>query len=432
MELTIDHLSNDYSSELLETVKPMYHEPAHEANPLRVVMVSEASLEHTSGVTNSVKKVASHLLGEGHEVTIVCPGPAPKSFGEADVIATKSVNLMGFDVGRKSTKKFLKLLESLDPDVAHIAAPMRVPQGVLFLGGNAIDATHRLEIPTVAVYQTDAVRFAGHLGLGLTSTVVERQLRKFHNKADINLVPSTASHQDLVSWGVNPETIRHWARGVDTRLFHIDRRDSEEVRQLRAKWAPNGEVVLGVVSRLEPEKSLHKLEVLTDLPSTRLVIIGEGTSRKILAAHLGKEVIFTGKLTGEDLAIAYAALDIFTFPGVADTFGQVIQEAHASGVPVIAANRGGPRDLVSHGETGFLYEPSKKHRKDKQLKAYVEQLVNDKDLRQSMGLSAWQSVQGRTWYMLGEQVVDYYKESINLRGQKMSISQAIGRLASAQ
>jgi phosphatidylinositol alpha 1,6-mannosyltransferase len=384
------------------------------ATALHILLVSEASLEHTSGVTNSVKQVTEQLVTGGHQVSIICPHPAPSSFVGAEIMTTKSINLKGFDVGHKTVKRFRQVMNDVGPDVLHAAAPMQVPKGVLFLGGNAIKAACKLEVPAVAVYQTDAVRFAGFLGLGLTAPVIEKQLRKMHNRAQLNLVPSEASRQDLLHWGVRADTIRPWGRGVDTSLFRSNRKTTPEVMELRDRWAPNGEVIVGVVSRLEPEKSLHKLGVLNDISGLRLVVVGDGTEKAALHKAL-PNAHFTGRLGGEELANAYAALDIFAFPSTVDTFAQVIQEAHASGVPVVAANRGGPRDLVLHGVNGFLYEPAEKHAADTELRQYVMQLAEDHALRTVMAEKAEAFVAGKSWAVLTHQILDYYYEALQIQ-----------------
>ncbi len=395
---------------------------------LRVTVVSECSLEHASGVTNSVVQMARCLEADGHAVTVICPSPAPATLGNAEVIATKSVNLRGFDVGQCSRKKLKELFRSLDPDIVHAASPMRTPKAMgLFIGANAVRAADKLDIATTAVYQTDSVRFAKHLGLDLAGSAVKKQVRKAHKRSDLNLVPSSSSETDLIEWGVDPATIRRWGRGIDTSLFSPERRSSEAVATLRSQWAPNGEVIIGIVSRLEPEKRIHKLAVLSDIPGTRIVVVGKGTRRRKLESVLGDRAIFTGRLDGDDLANAFAAIDIFPFPSTVDTFGQVIQEAKASGLSIVAANRGGPKDLIRHGETGYLYEPSSKRSPDTELRVYVERLVEDQALRHRIGRAARSSVEDRTWDVLYGELIGHYQESIDLRAAKGSTSSAVGR-----
>lgn len=385
-----------------------------------VGIVSESSLEHASGVTRSVKEVTRHLMSDGHQVTITCPSPAPDEFGGAEVIPTQSLRLKGFDVGRRSRKDFQKDFGRLGIDMLHVASPMNTPGGALFLGGNAIRAASDMDVPTTAVYQTDAVRFSSHLGLGIAQPIIKKLLRDMHNTADINLVPSRTSMQDLIEWGVQPETIDYWGRGVDSDAFNPLFRSTPAGIALRETLTPNGEVLLGVVSRLEPEKRLHKLKVVTDIPNTKLLVVGKGTEQKHLQDVLGKKAIFTGRLDGDDLSAAYAVIDTFLFPSVTDTFAQVVQEAKASGVPVIAANRGGPRDLVEHGVTGFLYEPARKEKDDSELREYANHLVTNHEVRAEMGRRARMSVEGRTWKnLVCNDLVGQYVKAAAVRQRKV-------------
>ncbi|MFI5271086.1 MAG: glycosyltransferase [Candidatus Saccharimonadales bacterium] len=396
---------------------------------LHVVMVSESALSHACGVTTSVLQVARFMMDEGHKVTIVCPSPAEDSVGEAEVITTRSVNLKGFSVGLMSKRKFTGLFEELEPDVVHAASPMKTPKGVgLFLGGHAISAASELGIPITAVYQTDAVRFAGHLGLGLTAPVVEKLVRNMHNKADLNLVPSSAAEEDLINWSVRPDSIVRWGRGVDVETFNPRRRESEEVEALRAQLAPSSETIIGITSRLEPEKSIHKLEILRGIPESRMVVVGKGTQRDKLAKRLGHQTTFTGRLGGEDLANAYAAMDVFAYPSITDTFAQVVQEAKASGVPVVAAARGGPKDLVAHGETGYLYKPGGKRGMDHELHDYVKALVEDPELRAYMSMAARESVEDRTWQHLGREILGHYRTSIEIQRGREAGAERVGQL----
>jgi phosphatidylinositol alpha 1,6-mannosyltransferase len=384
---------------------------------LTVAIVSESSMSHTSGVTNSVMHIADYLQRAGHRPTIICPQPAPDEINGVPVIQTPSVMLKGFNIGHATQRRFRHMYESIQPDVAHIAAPMGIPSSCLFLGKNAVRVAMAEDIPTVAVYQTDAVRIASHLGLGPASAIVETEVRRLHNNATINLVPSRSAMRDVIDWGVDALSLRMWGRGVDTDLFRADRRMSYEAALNRAMWAPNGEVIVGVVSRLEPEKSLHKLEILQDIPGIKVVITGSGTQEPTLK-NLMPKATFTGKLTGNALANAYASFDIFAFPSTADTFAQVIQEAMASGVPVVAARRGGPKDLVDHGLNGFLYEPSDRKGVDSELRKHVMLLANDKAMRERMAMAAVESVQSKTWDSLSQQMIAYYREAIQIERQR--------------
>jgi phosphatidylinositol alpha 1,6-mannosyltransferase len=203
-----------------------------------------------------------------------------------------------------------------------------------------------------------------------------------------------------------------WRRGVDTARFSPAKRDGA----LRAALAPNGERLIGFVGRLASEKQVEDLAVLNDLPGTRLVIVGSGPlkdslTRRLPGAH------FAGFQGGEDLARHMASLDLFVHPGESETFCQTIQEAMASGVPVVAVGRGGPLDLVDPSRTGWLYRPGDLAG----LRDRVRDLVYDDIKRSAFAEAAYRTVQGRTWPVLCEQLVGYYERAIRVRDRQNDV-----------
>ena len=207
-------------------------------------------------------------------------------------------------------------------------------------------------------------------------------------------------------------------RGVDTALFRPEWQDDPETLALKRALAPNGEVLLGYVGRLAPEKELHRLAELAQLPGTRLVLVGEGPSRNELGARLAEAVAassgrpnlppaFLGPRTGADLARAYATFDVFVHTGTKETFGQTLQEAAAAGLPVVAPAVGGPLDLVDHGRSGYLFDP----RVRGDLARWVAELVDSPSLRASMGAAGPEMVAHRSWSSLTEQLVGHYERA---------------------
>jgi len=196
-----------------------------------------------------------------------------------------------------------------------------------------------------------------------------------------------------------------WGRGVDSTLFHPDRKDDPETATLRRRLAPGGEVLIGYVGRLAPEKELHRLVELNDLPGTRVVLVGDGPS----ADHLGEQLpgaALLGRQEGLDLARSYAAFDLFVHTGTRETFGQTLQEAAAAGLPVIAPARGGPLDLIDHGRTGLLFDPDRPGA----LREAVASLVGADlaEARSAMGAAGRVRVEERSWPALTEQLLGYY------------------------
>jgi len=275
-------------------------------------------------------------------------------------------------------------------DLVHLASPF-------VLGG----AAHAL--PTVAVYQTDVPGYARVYRAGrLGEEAAWHWLRRIHNAADRTLAPSTASAGSLREHGVH--RIRVWGRGVDTDLFTPARRSE----RLRRELAPGGEVLVGYVGRLAPEKRVDLLWRVAALPGTRLVIVGGGPAEAALRRAL-PGAVFLGPRHGTDLARIYASLDVFVHSGIRETFGQTLQEAAASGLPVVAPAAGGPLDIVSEGTSGFLVPPGAAG----PLAEAVSRLVRDPAARAAMGHAARRKVAGRTWPVLGDELIGHYAEVLD-------------------
>jgi phosphatidylinositol alpha 1,6-mannosyltransferase len=194
-----------------------------------------------------------------------------------------------------------------------------------------------------------------------------------------------------------------WRRGVDIEGFHPARRD-EAVRRV---LAPGGEILVGYVGRLAVEKRVDLLAQAARLPGVRVVVIGDGPARSRVRRAL-PTAVFLGARHGQQLAKLYASLDIFVHTGPLETFGQAVQEALASGLPVVAPAAGGPLGLVEHGRTGYLVPP----RDGAAIAAAVAQLVADADLRRRYGEAARASVLGRTWTTIGDELLDHYRAAV--------------------
>ena len=363
---------------------------------VRVVIVAESFLPRVNGVSGSVLRAARHLVGQGHDVDVIAPHPAPSSTLEGVRVHTvKSFAIpgMGIDVGYALSSTLRELLHRLSPDVVHLASP-------LILGYQALRAASGLGIRTVAVFQTDISGFARHYRLAGLGSVSDAVLKRIHKDADLTLVPSTASQAYLNGLGV--ERVAMWGRGVDAEQFDPRHRSPE----VRTRWlSPHPEkVIVGYVGRLAPEKRVEILRCVHRDPRLQLVIVGDGPQRAELETLLAG-AHFTGMLRGAELGTAMASLDILIAPGERETFCQVIQEGMASGLPVIAPDIGGPRDLVVHGEVGLRYQPGD----DEQFVRCVDALVDSPAARAVMGAAGRSMIRDRTWTRIGDDLVEHYR-----------------------
>ena len=345
---------------------------------MRIALVTESFLPTVNGVSRSVASVVEQLERRGHDTLIVAPGPGPERYGTTPVCRTPSVPLpwaSDFPLG-VPTERLRQALVRFAPDVLHLASP-------IVLGARAAALAEELGLPSVAVYQTDVAGFAALHGLGSTQGVLWRWLRRIHNSCERTLAPSRAAVADLRRHGI--VAVHRWGRGVDTAAFAPHHRS-------RPPTSSQGPVRIGYVGRLAAEKRVDRLHLVSDLPGTELVVIGDGDARGRLERVL-PTARFTGMLTGQALSQAYADLDVFVHTGTRETFGQTLQEAHASGLPVVAPASGGPLDLVRHGRNGLLWDPLD----DASLRACVARLVLDTELRRRQGRAGHLDVQARTW-----------------------------------
>jgi phosphatidylinositol alpha 1,6-mannosyltransferase len=378
---------------------------------VRVAIVAESFLPNVNGVTNSVLRVLEHLRRTGHEALVIAPD-TPRGEPAAERIHD------GIRVHRVPSKMFpkvtslplgvprprmVRVLRGFDPHVVHLASPA-------LLGYGGLQAARFLGVPTVAVFQTDVAGFAESYGIGAASRAAWAWTRHLHSRADRTLAPSTAAMEDLAAHGI--PRIHHWARGVDVTGFAPSSRDSE----LRARWSPAGKPIIGFVGRLAPEKHVERLAVLAHRDDLQLVIVGDGVDRDKLRALL-PSAVFTGALYGEQLAAAYASMDVFVHPGEHETFCQAVQEAMASGLPVVAPNAGGPRDLVAPYRTGLLLGVDEF---EARLAQSVDHLLDE---RARYSLAARRSVLGRTWPAICDELIGHY-EAVRVEGRRRGRSRA--------
>jgi phosphatidylinositol alpha 1,6-mannosyltransferase len=362
---------------------------------VRIAIVAESFLPQVNGVSNTVRHLTEQLSAAGHKLLVIAPGPGHLTHAGSPVVRVRSIPLPWYrelPIGLPGPA-ISHTLEEFTPDVVHLAAPY-------VLGAAGLRVAKRLGLATVAVFQTDLVAFARQYRVR-AEPVLWAWLRHLHGRADRTLAPSTATAERLRAYGI--PRVYQWGRGVNLDLFDPGRRDDA----LRRELAPGGEVIVGYVGRIATEKGVDRLAELTDIPGSRLVVVGDGPARPALQHQL-PGAHFTGMLHGDELARAFASLDVFVHAGVHETFCQTVQEAQASGVAAIAPAVGGPLDLIAHGQTGLLYQPDD----PSALRRTVLAAVHDAELRRRLASAARARVRQRTWTNVTGELVDRHYAAV--------------------
>ncbi|MBB5867943.1 phosphatidylinositol alpha 1,6-mannosyltransferase [Allocatelliglobosispora scoriae] len=370
---------------------------------MRVAIITESFAPDVNGVANSVARVTEHLVDHGHEPMVIAPRPmrlaqaGPSPF---PVVRLPSLPLPGYASVRLTppSRRIEDALRDFQPDVVHLASPF-------VLGRWGARAASRLGLPIVAVYQTDVPGYARAYRAAPAEAMAWRWISRLHAQATITLAPSSATAAQLTEHGVGQ--VHRWGRGVDTARFHPRHRSAD----LRASLAPPGHLIVGYVGRLAREKQVELLAGAAALPGVTVVVIGDGPMRRAVRRAM-PEAVLLGTRHGAELSRLYASFDVFAHTGPHETFCQTIQEALASGVPVVAPGAGGPIDLIAQERTGLLVAPGD----PAAMTAAVARLLHDPGLRERLGGAARASVVDRTWSALGDELIEYYRQAVHAPG----------------
>ena len=371
---------------------------------LRIAVVAESFLPQINGVTNSVLRILDFFKLNGHQAIVIAPESTggPTEYAGFEILRVPALNVKGLiPIGIPQQFAKARVLD-FKPDVIHLASPA-------ILGNYVARFAKKNEIPTLSVYQTDLAGFANHYGFQLANATLNKFVGRVHSNSDRTLAPSTSACDYLNDLGV--PGVELWRRGVDSERFRPENRD-QDLRDSLLGDRPD-RTLIGYIGRLAHEKRIEDLISLDEQDDVQLVIVGDGPIRARLERKL-PNAIFTGFKNGEDLARMYASLDIFIHTGQHETFCQSIQEALASGVPVIAPNSGGPIDLVENGKTGYLINTGN----PKEIKRVVK-LIQEGNA-ENWRKSARDSVVNRTWQSINQELISHYQQLISNRKRTRS------------
>ncbi|KAJ7583318.1 UDP-Glycosyltransferase/glycogen phosphorylase [Mycena floridula] len=454
---------------------------------LRIVIICENVMPKVDGVTRTLCRLLEHLHSNGHECLVLCPETALKQYNTIPLIGTAGIPLIAYPGLKLNfiSPVFMSMIIDYDPDLIHIVDPIWLGAQMLWALELGWGGPQR---PIVASYHTNIPTYLELFGLGFLTATAWGLLKSLHDRCLITACPSQSTADMLVSRGIG-RRVRIWPRGVDPTSFHPLRRRED----IRRAWGvstlsspeqchecaglptpppspgmspvdsdPQGTAIL-YVGRISYEKNLlfllyafsylrHQLRDWTSPP--RLIFIGDGPAFlqiKQTVVQLGLEdaVVFEGHINDHSkLAEYYASADLFAFPSYTETFGQVVAEALASGLPVVGLDAPGTRDLVDDERTGCILRKPSTAASDwcallrdpsspifqalaEQYAALMETLVLDPSKRKLMGHLASSEGNGRSWNDAMECMVGCYREAVSMPAQ-MAPPRGSWRIAGTQ
>ena len=375
----------------------------------RVAVLTESFLPKVDGVVKTTYLTIRYLQETGREVLIFAPDIAVDQVGSSEVVPLRSISLPKAPETRMAFPNpvVARELEDFKPDLIHLFSP-----AAMAVSGMAVG--RHLNLPVIANYQTDLPGYTEHYGLPMLSGPVNRWLRYIHNGCHFTLAPTPTIIRRLRAEGYR--RVRHWGRGVNTERFHPDHA-RQEMRQRLLNGRDNDSLLCIFVGRLAHEKRVDLLVDVAKMARVALTIIGDGALREELEAKFaGTNVHFTGYLIGDELAQAFASADVFAFTGENETFGQVIQEAMASGLPSVVVNSGGAPEVIEEGFTGLSVNPS-----GADFARIIRYLRDHPDIRKEMSRQARLAAERRPWSALMAQLEGYYDEAHRMNQRFISL-----------
>lgn len=372
---------------------------------MKVVYFTESLLPHVDGVSRTLAQLFGFLEREGVDFRVYSPFvPGPEVPWSGRVRAVPFIRFPLYPDYRVSSPfggAVLREVQAWKPDLVHLVSPTP-------MATKAAKWARRNGVPAVSSFHTHFVSYFRYYGAPWAEGFGWRMLKRFYDRCERVYVPTHAIIRELAEHGIANTEL--WSRGIDLARFSPAHRSPE----LRARaGADDATPLLLMVSRLVKEKDMADLvemdRILRQRGNThRLVLVGDGPMRGELQAAL-PHAHFAGHQGGEELARWYASGDVFVFPSTTETFGNVVLEAQASGLPAVVVDRGGPPDLVQPGVTGFIARPND----PVDLASRCEALLRDPALAARMGRQAREAARERDWAAINGRLVESYRAVVH-------------------
>lgn len=380
---------------------------------MRILLFTDTYRPEVNGVAMTLGRLVDYLQKNSHTVKVIAPLPSKPGREEPHVYRSYSLPFFPYPEIRLAIPNpfaLQKELREFKPELCHLATPFN-------LGLTGLRFCKKHGVPAVASYHTHFDQYLSYYNLTLFSHGIWAYMKWFHTQVERIYAPSRETESVLRKHGLHQTEI--WPRGIDTALFH------PKMGRERSPLPPAGDrLTLLYVGRLAPEKDLHILfEAYLTLPKeikekVRLVIVGDGPMINELKEKADETILFTGFKKGEALAELYRHADLFTFPSSTETFGNVVLEAFASGTPVLAVNQGGVKEIIRHGETGWLVRA----RDADAFRQGMITLIEHKEIRRELSKRALHYAATQSWESIFSKLVASYEEVLN--GHEKKVIQA--------
>lgn len=368
---------------------------------MKIALFTDTYFPQINGVTNTLNKLISYYEGYGIDYKIFAPEYDTKHISQ-NIERFYSLKFFLYPESRITFPNFMRLNQSLmefQPDLIHLTTEWG-------MGLTGLYYAKKHGIPTVSIYTTNFSQYTNYYKINFLEQIVWNYMRWFHTQNDITLCPSYATQNLLKEQGIDNTDI--FSRGIDSENFHPMYRN----HYLRENLGIENKIVFLYVGRISVEKDLDILNESyrtlqeTYKGQTALVITGDGPYLKKYMTLFPSDTIFTGYKKGRELAEIYASCDIFICPSSTETFGNVVLEAMASGLPVIGANAGGVGEIIKQRNTGLKFKP----RDPKALMDCMEELMFDAELRNLLIANGRNYSINLSWNKIFDGLMDIYQD----------------------
>lgn len=384
---------------------------------IRVAFFADILVKNFDGASRTMFQIIERIPKEDFEFVFFCGLPPKEDIGhEVMKIPTISIpfnSTYKLAIPMFSWFSMRKRLKAFKPDVIHIASPSP-------LGDFAFQFKRRRHIPVITIYHTHFLSYIDYylrtipfLIRPAKNTVAFGQ-RMFYDQSDLMYIPTQQMVEELRGFGFDTGKMKIWQRGINHELFNPKKKDIAIIREITGNDKPN----IIFASRLVWEKNLGTLIKIYRESKERgdkynFIIAGDGVASEVLAEKM-PDAYMLGKVSHEKLAVLYASSDVFLFPSVSETYGNVVVEAMASGCPCVIARGGGSQSLVQNGKTGFLCEPND----PKDYYNRIEEVMKNDDLRSNFVRDGLSYTRNLDWDILAQTYFDDVKQLAQRTTQK--------------